>query len=117
EDAAVLLLGFRCRPTLRSNRVADLYLLATYLLFHTQFAVERLIWPSRALFFRLLLPLGETDTGPTPILGDEFDAGVFKCPPDRIHNSANWLTLAGLKVNDGPQADAAPQGEIALTYI
>jgi hypothetical protein len=61
--------------------------------------------------------LGETDTGPATILGNEFNAGVFECLPDRIHNSANWAPLAGLKVDDRPQTDAAPQCEIALAYI
>jgi hypothetical protein len=63
------------------------------------------------------LAVGEAHTQAAAVLWDEFDTGILECLPDRIHNCANWAPLAGLKVNDGPQTNAAPQCEIALAYI
>ena len=82
-----------------------------------QMEAKRGIAPLGGAHFRFLTRAGWGNAMYHLFLCDEFNAGVLECLSDRIHNSANRPTLAGFKVDDGPQADPAPQCEIALTYI
>jgi hypothetical protein len=60
--------------------------------------------------------LDEPHTGTAPVLYDEFDAGILEPITDGRHNCWNWTSVAGLEVDDRPQADPAHRGEFALGH-